>query len=125
MSYSIQIDHNNKLIHYRHSGNITAIDIGVAWQEFLLLDEFTQKKYNLFSDYREARFLMHDKDISAICDFLLNLKDILYQKKQAIVISEPLSTAISILFTGEVIDRVGFDVKVFSTECAAFGWLTQ
>lgn len=123
MGYKIQIEHDNKIIYYRHSGEITANDIGMAWQELMRLEDFTKKKYNLLSDYREARFLISDNDVSAICDFLYNLKDILNNKKQALVITEPLSTAISILFTGEVNDRVGFDVKVFSTIKAASNWV--
>jgi hypothetical protein len=89
------------------------------------LKEFTHLKYNLLSDYTDAKFLMNEKEIDEICGFLLNLKELLEGKKQALILHEPVSTALSILFEGEVNKKVGFIVKVFSTEKAALYWLMQ
>lgn len=98
MNFSITTDHQNKIIHYTHKALISKEDIGEAWQAFLGMKEFTEKKFDLLSDYSEAKFKMIVEDVSLIADFLLSLKDILKDKKQALITAEPLSTALSILF---------------------------
>lgn len=123
MNYTINTDHENKLIHYKHTSDITKEDIGLAWQELLQMKEFTQMKYNLVSDYTEARFLMKEKEVNEITMFLSTLKPILNGKKQALVLREPLSTALSMLFVGEVVEKVGFKVEVFSTMKGAICWI--
>jgi len=125
MDYTLRIDHDNKLIHYKHYGDITKEDIGLAWQELLKLDEFVQMQYNLLTDYREAKFLMKENEVGEITMFLSQLKPILNGKKQALLLSEPLSTALSMLFVGEVVKEVGFIVEVFSTMKAALRWIKQ
>ena len=123
MSYKINIDTENKIIRYQHSGNIDKENIGKAWSEFLRMKEFTELQYNLLSDYSEAKFNMVREDVDLITNFLLTLKDILKDKKQALIIDEPFSTALSILFQGEVNRVIGFEVRIFSTKEAAFNWL--
>ena len=125
MNYTISIDHENKLINYQHKGIINKFDIGSAWVRLLSLKEFTQKKYNLFSDFREAKFDISEAEVYEICDFLFKIKHIVENKKQALIIEEPLSTALSYIFVGEVVRKVGFMVKVFSTERAAIQFLTD
>ncbi len=125
MSFTIDIDHTNKLIRYQHGGEINKGNIGEAWNQFLQLKEFTDLKYNLLSDYSDAKFLMNYKEINEISGFLSRIKEILEGKKQAIVLLEPVSTALSMLLEGEVNKQIGFIVKVFSTKKAAIQWLTE
>ncbi|MCL3781936.1 hypothetical protein EMN47_16240 [Prolixibacteraceae bacterium JC049] len=125
MSYTLELNHHKKFIAYKHCGNITRDDIGEAWEEMLKMPEFTQEKYNLFSDYSEGVFIGTPKDVKLVSDILFELKDMLKGKKQALILSEPMSTALSILFEGEINERIGFIVKVFSTKEAAQEWLTK
>jgi len=123
MSFSINIDHENKLIRYEHSGILNKEDIGAAWVEFLKIEEFVQQKYNLLSDYSDAKFDIDIPDIELITEFLFSIKDILNAKKQALILSESRSTALSFLFSEDVNKKLGFKVSVFSTEKAAINWL--
>lgn len=82
MEYTLKIDHENKLIHYKHNGNITKADIGMAWEELLQMEEFTQKNYDMLTDYSEAKFVMKDDEITEITMFLSTLKSILKGKNK-------------------------------------------
>ncbi|MBN2637498.1 MAG: hypothetical protein JXR65_00250 [Bacteroidales bacterium] len=124
MNFSFGLDHNHKVIHYLHTGNVGKDEIGMAWQVMLGMKEFTEKKYNLLSDYRKSKFNLEVKDVDLITEHLLALTGILKGKKQALLLDEPMSVALSVLFEGEVNDRIGFKVKVFATEEAAMKWLT-
>jgi len=121
--FSINIDHENRLIRYKHCGSIRKDDIGQAWRKFLELKEFTHEKYDLLSDYRNAAFIMDSNDVKLIVGFLYNIKDILKGKNQALVVEDPKSTAISLLFEDEVYHKTGFNVKIFSSYDQAFKWL--
>ncbi|MFP4470653.1 MAG: hypothetical protein ACLFPE_08215 [Bacteroidales bacterium] len=123
MKYTIGIDHEYKLIRYRHSGLIHAEDIAEAWNEFLTFQEFTVLKYNLFSDYRGGRFQIPLENIPEIVDFMRKIENIVRGKKQALLVDEPYSVAASMLFETEISREVGFWVQVFSTEKAALKWL--
>jgi hypothetical protein len=125
MSYSIDIDRNKKLIRYQHKGFIVKEEIGKAWNEFLTLNEFTHQNFNLLSDYREAKFNIEIHEVDLICGFLRSISNIVSGKKQALVLHEPLSTALSILFGEKVNEQIGFKVKVFSTKTAAIKWLLE
>ncbi len=123
-SYSLETDHDNRLIHYRHWGKIIPEDIGKVWEELLENEAFTQEKYNLLSDYRRGEFIASSSDIEMICDILYSLENILKGKKQALILDSPMNTALSVIFEGKVMKKVGFIVKVFSTEEAALDWIT-
>ncbi len=123
MSFTINIDKNSKLILYKHTGFIKKEAIGEAWEEFLSMKEFTELKYNLLSDYTEATFDITTNDADFILDFLFDIKDLLKDKKQALVIADPYSTALSFIFEKQVLEKVRFKVKVFSTREAALAWL--
>lgn len=125
MNYSIKVDHELKIIRYKHSGKLSFTDIGEAWGEFLSLKEFTEGKYNLLSDYREAIFDMKVEQIDDIIEFMRGIKQIVRGKKQSIIIHDPYSTAGSIIFSNKVYQEIGFEIKIFSTEPAAIGWLEQ
>ncbi len=124
MNYTITIDHELKLIKYKHNGILLSEDIGYVWEnELLKLTEFTQMGYNLFSDYSEAEFKIPTTFLPELITFMENIKPIVYGKKQSIVVNHPYSTAASLIFENEVTKRVGFLVKVFSTKEAALKWI--
>uniref|UniRef100_UPI0032175D8E hypothetical protein n=1 Tax=uncultured Draconibacterium sp. TaxID=1573823 RepID=UPI0032175D8E len=123
MNYTIEIDHELKIIRYKHSGIIEADEIHKAWKEFLKMEEFTILKYNLLSDYRGAKFNIKVDFLPALIEFMTSIQDIVKGKKQCIIVDDPYSTAASILFEQEVNAKVGFIVKVFTTKQAALNWL--
>ena len=88
------------------------------------MKEFTELGYNLLSDYEDAKFSMKVRDIDEITGFLSKLKPILEGKKQALIMTEPMTTALSLIFEGDVNEQVGFVVKVFSSQKAGLKWLT-
>ena len=123
MKYSITIDNKLKIIRYEHRGTLIAEEIGEVWEQLLCMKEFTELKYNLFSDYRKAKFDIGTEFLPVLIDFMHNIKDIVNGKKQCLIVDEPFTTAAAILFENEVNKKVGFNVKVFSTEEAAMQWL--
>lgn len=125
MKYSINIDHELKLIKYKHSGLIYSEDIEKAWNMFLTFPEFTNLKYNLFSDYRDGKFQIPRQDLSNIIHFMEKIENIVRGKKQALIVDEPYSVAASILFENAVNEKVGFNVQIFNTENAALKWLSS
>jgi len=124
MNYTIKIDHKLKIIRYSHSGLIERKEeIGKAWEELLSLKEFTELNYNLLSDYRNSTFNLPFEDIGLIIDFLYSIKHILNGKKQSMILDDPKSTAMSLLFEIEIYKKMNFSVKIFSTEEGALSWL--
>lgn len=125
MKYTININHELKLIEYQHSGLIYAEDIGEAWKEFLAIEEFTNLKYNLLSDYRNGKFQFQPEIVYDIVKYMEQIEMIVREKKQALIVDDPLSVAESLLFENEVNKKVGFIVRVFSTENSALRWLSE
>ena len=125
MNFTIKTDHKNKLIRYCHTGLIKREEIGKAWDELLKLKEFTEKKYNLLSDYRKSKFIGGIEDVDIIIDILFSIKEILKSKKQALILDEPVSTALSMVFEERVYEETRFKVKVFSTIDEALIWLNE
>lgn len=124
MGYSFDIDHERKIVLYTHSGYLETSSIGMAWNELLHIEEFAQGCYNLLSDYRNSDFHLNKRDeIDSIVDFLYKIKHILKGKKQALIVDNPLNTALSILFEEKATKKIGFIVKVFSTKVEAIKWL--
>lgn len=122
--YTINIDHQQNLIKYKHSGILIPEDIGYVWEhEFLKRKEFTELKYNLLSDYSEAKFDIPTSFLPELIEFMKAIAPIVKGKKQSIIIEDPYSTAASLIFENEVNTQVGFKVKIFSTKKAALAWL--
>ena len=121
--YSIIIDQELKIIRYTHSGLILAEDIEEAWSDLLKIEEFTQLKYNLLSDYSEGVFQIHPSALPYIIEFMHSVEYIVRGKKQALMVNDPYSVAASIIFLERVGKEIGFKVQVFSTETHALGWL--
>jgi hypothetical protein len=124
MKYTIEVDHKLKIIKYKHSGIIQSEEIGYVWEnEFLKMKEFTELKYNLFSDYTDAVLDIPVDFLDELMSFMQSIQFIIEGKKQSVIVSDPYSTAASILFENEVNEKVGFHVKVFTTTDAALKWL--
>ncbi|MDD2387464.1 MAG: STAS/SEC14 domain-containing protein [Bacteroidales bacterium] len=123
MKYKISVDYDLHIVRYKHDGLITADDIGQAWQELLLIPEFSHNKYNLLSDYRNSKFDMSIEEMGGIIQYLRNLDNVLRGKKQSLLVENPNSTALSLLFENTVNAQMGFLVKVFTSEQAAINWL--
>ena len=49
MNFTIHVDHELRVVRYTHVGEIGVEEIGMAWDELLKLDEFTQQHYNLLT----------------------------------------------------------------------------
>lgn len=125
MNYSISPDSDLKIIRYKHTGKLKQEDIGKAWEEFLQMDEFVHQGYHLFSDYRDAIFDMDMEEVYQIVDKLKAMGQVLDGKKQSIIVTDPYSTAGSILFEEIVKSKINFKIKIFSTENAALKWLLK
>lgn len=123
MPLSIKLDHDLKIVKYTHRGVIELDDIGMAWQQFLAMREFTEMKYNLFSDYRGSKFNFPSEKVKEVVGYLSHLEHILRGKKQALVVDNPTNTAISMLLENDVNKRISFAVRVFTEDTNAIDWL--
>ena len=123
--YKIKVDHKLQIIFYSHSGKIPRREIGDAWAELLLMDEFVKLKYNLLSDYRNSEFDFAVDDTDMVWEYFYSIREILKGKKEAVLTDSPLTTAISSLFENDAYNKIGFDVKVFTTEKSAIKWLEK
>ncbi|MCE1164978.1 MAG: STAS/SEC14 domain-containing protein [Bacteroidetes bacterium] len=123
MNYSIDLDHSQKLVKYRHTGNIKAPEIEQAWGDFLGMKEFTEMKYNLLSDYRNSKFDIPLDYMPQIVEFYRPISHIVKSKRQALIIDDNYSMAASILFVEKMFTEIGFIIQVFTTEEAAVKWL--
>lgn len=126
MKYTVDIDHELKIIRYAHSGIIQAEEIAYVWEnEFLKMKEFTELKYDLYSDYSNAKFDIPVEFLPELMEFMESIKPIIKGKKQSIIVDDPYSTAASLLFENEANKEIGFLVKIFNTKKAALEWLIK
>lgn len=123
MDYSISLDHINKIVIYKHNGVIDTKDIGIAWAEILSLPEFSKMGYNLLSDYTDATLHFHIEKTKRIDEFLMSVKHIINNKRNAVVVKNPHCTAISFLYESKAWDKFNFKVKVFYTLESAYNYL--
>ncbi len=123
MKYSISIDHELKIVRYRQSELINVEDICEAWNELLTFQEFTVLKYNLLSDFRNGKFQIKIGYLSEAINFLESIETIVRGKEHALIVEEPYSVAISLLFIEKANKQVGFNVQLFTTEVSALKWL--
>jgi hypothetical protein len=121
--HNISLDHRNRLVKYKQIGLLTKDIVGKAWDDLLNMEVFTKKGYDLLTDYREGHNGIEFYEIELICQYLLQFQDILINKRQAILIHEPLGTSVSMIFEHMVKIIVGFEVKVFDDESKALDWL--
>jgi pantothenate kinase len=123
MDYSITLDHEYKIVIYKHNGTIDSKDIGVVWKEILQLPEFSKMGYNLLSDYSDANLHFHIEKTKRIDEFLESVKHIINNKRNAVVVKNPHCTAISFLYESKAWDKFNFKVKVFYTLESAYNYL--
>lgn len=123
--YIIDIIESQKIIKYTHEGTIALEEIGEVWNKFLSMDEFVKLGYNILSDYSNATFGFEINQTERAWNFFNSIKHIVNGKKEAVITNDPYSTAISFMFEQRMLDEIGFDVKVFSTEEAALFWLNK
>ncbi len=121
--FTIAIDHHFKIIRYKHTGSIKKEDLDAAWSELIQIKEFTQFGYNLLSDYRDSIFDIPLTLKDAIFKEMMPLKVFLEGKKQSLIIDNPLSMALAMLFVKDAFKKIGFKIESFSTEEAAIAWL--
>ena len=124
-SFNFRIDNENQIIIYKHHGLLQIEDIGLAWHDLLNVKEFRHNGFNLLSDYSDAEFNFPLAKTQYAWDYLYSIRDILKNKKEAVITSTPASTAISILFENETFSKLNFEVKTFSTFSAAMSWLKE
>lgn len=82
MEFTITPDHELKIIRYKHSGTLKRNDIGKAWEELLIMKEFTRDRYNLLSDYSEAIFDMPMDEAYEIVEILRSMGSVLKGKNK-------------------------------------------
>ncbi|MBU2556359.1 MAG: hypothetical protein KJ578_01110 [Bacteroidetes bacterium] len=125
INYRVIVDYNSRLIHYTHWGKATRKSIGEAWKQIIDMPEFADDAYNIFTDYSKCSFDFDWSSQAFIQAFLNEYKTMLQSKKQAIVIEDPKSTAISMLFQEPLKHKFDFQIKLFSTHEAAMHWLLK
>lgn len=123
MKYSIEINHDFKIFVYKHNGIIEMKEIASAWNELLNLKEFSEKGYNLLTDYREGTFNFSIESVEILIDFLNQLSTILNGKKDAIIVDKPHECAISMLVKLNIVKEMNFYVELFTTDKAALDFL--
>ncbi|KAF0128403.1 MAG: hypothetical protein FD155_3275 [Bacteroidetes bacterium] len=123
MNHSFEINHEKKYIHYRHSGTIERQDVRRAWEQLILMPEFSRENYNLISDYRDAKFAFTTKDIPIVDSFLISLKDILKDKRNAVIVDGPNETLFSLMYETTASKKLDFHIKTFTTLESAINFL--
>jgi len=121
--FTLTVDHDLCIIRYRHKGILDYQEIGKAWQQLLTMKEFTELGYDLLSDYSGSVFDMEVEEGERIIAFMQNIVTIVRGKKQAIIVDDPYSTAVTLLFEQQVYKEIGFIVRTFSTEKGGLEWL--
>lgn len=125
MPYTTKINHSSKIIRNTYSGVITREDLAEVWRHLLSLKEFTALKYNLLSDYRNSKFHISTQEEDGMLEFLISIKDILKNKKEAAILSDPKDTALSMILQSRTFEKVAYITELFSTEKAAMKWLND
>jgi len=121
--FSISIDHHYKIIRHKHAGLIQLENLTEIWKELLGIEEFTKHKYNLLSDLRNARIELSSLSIYHIVEKMESVKSLLEQKRHSLIIDDPHTVALAMLFMDAAIQRIGIKIDIFSTENAAITWL--
>ena len=125
MQFSIDLDKDLRIIKYKAWGRIDKNDIGVGWQEIIGRKEFTDLGYHVLADYRYAQFSFSIDD-TTILDRIIEASKIEFKgKKNAVIVTLPHSTAISMIVKGKFHPKLGYEIEIFYTEEAAIKWLLE
>lgn len=119
MNYSIQINNSTKVINCKHEGVLSIDDIITAWNEILGLDEFKYNGYNLISDYTEAEFEFGIEETEKIDKYLDSIKYITKGKKSAVVVDDPKSIVLPLIYQKKAEKELDFYLRTFTTYEAA------
>ncbi|MFO8086790.1 MAG: STAS/SEC14 domain-containing protein [Bacteroidales bacterium] len=125
MGYSIKIDHQFNIIRYKHYGTIERSELGEAWNQLINIREFANGQFDLLSDYSGCQFNITVGDLKVIEDFLKSITHITRGKKQAIIVDNPKTTAVSIIIGSKIGQETGFHAEIFSTQDTAINWLNS
>lgn len=123
MGYKLTVLDALKIIEYRHTGKITRDEMGNAWLELLKLKEFTELQYNLLADLTEGTMAFTIEEMEPIEEFLLSIRDVLDEKRMAVLVNDPHDTVISMLFEKKTFREIGFSIRTFSTRQAALNFV--
>jgi len=123
-SHSIILNHEFKFIYYKHTGVVQRKEIGEVWCKILSMSEFLDLNYNILSDYSNAKLDFDLSDTDVINQFLVEKRDILNGRKNAVVVNNPHDTVISVVFEREMLDKINFKIRTFSTLAAAEEYLS-
>lgn len=121
--YQINPIHNQHIISYKHNGSISLEELRSAWMELLDMEEFSKREYHILADYRGGDFEFEMLETEVIFDFLINIRDLLAGKKEAVIVDNPKNTVLSLLLQNKIDKDIDFKVKLFSTPEAAERWL--
>jgi hypothetical protein len=125
LKYSITVDDDKKVIIYQHRGLLSMQEIGEVWNILVQMKEFNTFGYKLLSDYSDADFNFSVHNMDTIWGYFESIKHVLKGKKEAVITTKPLTTAISVLVETETYKFLNFEVKTFSTYEVAMDWLLK
>jgi hypothetical protein len=124
LNYSIKVNHQLKFIEHKHIGVIERKDLADVWAVLLKMNEFTNEGYNLLSDYSDGTFSFGHNDLEPIDSFLETVRDIIKGKKNAVIVEKPNDYVLSILVGEDLLSRMNYFVKLFSTRDSAIEFLS-
>jgi len=121
----IVLDHKKKTIYRNFKGLVKTEEICESWQQILALREFTGMGYHLLTDYSDAEFDFPISKTDDIWTCLFNIKNLLTNRKEAVIAVTPYNTAVNMLFEKDSYRLLNYWVKTFSTREAALEWLMK
>jgi hypothetical protein len=122
---SLDIIDELDIVVHRYKDIVTARKLGGAWNALMKLEAFTEKGYDLISNYGKAKFDFRLEDLEVAKKFLRKYRMKLSGKKEAIITDNPYTTALCMLFKQHAQNEAGLQVRIFSTEQAAIKWIIQ
>jgi hypothetical protein len=117
MKYKNEILQDNQFIRCHFHGPIKSKDIHEALNNFMITG------YKALFDYRLARLDFCIREIDVIMEFLHVNHRHVKGKKLAILVNNPICTAILTLLKINLIEKSIMDSNIFYTEAAALEWL--
>lgn len=120
---SLDIIDNLGVVVHQYKGTVTPKELGNAWNTFMHLKVFRENKYDLISNYGNARFDFKIEDLEIAKKFLRKHRQTLIGKREAIVTNDPYTVALCVLFKHHAEREAGLTVNIFSSEEGALKWL--
>jgi len=120
---SLDINHDIGIIIQKQSGEIKQRDLKNAWLTILEMKSFRFHGYDLLSDFRDGKLVSLTDEIKRAREFFTHNRETLNGKKEAIITSDPYTSAMCQLFERYAMECAGMQIRIFSTEKAALKWL--